>query len=224
MNDNATAHPASEYDANVRKSIPYYDDFHSMTCSVVQSAGIDPLVWVDIGCGTGSMVEKACVAFPSTAFVLADPSTAMLAIASERFEGNKRVRVLPPAYAKEVDIEGYADVVTAIQSLHYQGIDERKASILSCIEMLRAGGIFITFENVRPLTARGTEIGKRNWHSFQKRAGKTEAEAQKHIDRFGVEYFPITVEEHLKLLKEFGFQSVELLWYSYMQAGFYCIK
>jgi tRNA (cmo5U34)-methyltransferase len=37
-------------------------------------------------------------------------------------------------------------------------------------------------------------------------------------------FFPITVEEHLSLLKKMGFNAVELLWYSYMQAGFYCVK
>jgi tRNA (cmo5U34)-methyltransferase len=39
-----------------------------------------------------------------------------------------------------------------------------------------------------------------------------------------LEYFPITVEEHLDLLRNCGFGAVEMFWYSYMQAGFYCIK
>jgi tRNA (cmo5U34)-methyltransferase len=39
-----------------------------------------------------------------------------------------------------------------------------------------------------------------------------------------MEYFPITIEEHLSLLREIGFEVIELLWFSYMQAGFYCQK
>jgi len=42
--------------------------------------------------------------------------------------------------------------------------------------------------------------------------------------RRGVEVFPITIEEHLKLLKECGFTSVNVLWQSYLQAGFWAIK
>jgi tRNA (cmo5U34)-methyltransferase len=70
----------------------------------------------------------------------------------------------------------------------------------------------------------GTEIGLANWRRFQIEQGKSVATAERHIKRFGIEYFPITVGEHLALLKEAGFRTVELLWFSYLQAGFYAIK
>nr|WP_321416969.1 hypothetical protein [uncultured Methanomethylovorans sp.] len=54
--------------------------------------------------------------------------------------------------------------------------------------------------------------------------GKSQEEVDKHIARFDMKYFPIIVEAHLKLLGETGFRTVEILCYSYMQAGFYCIK
>ena len=31
-------------------------------------------------------------------------------------------------------------------------------------------------------------------------------------------------EEHIKLLRECGFRSVDLLWTSYLQAGFWAVK
>lgn len=42
--------------------------------------------------------------------------------------------------------------------------------------------------------------------------------------RRGTEVLPITIEEHLCLLKECGFKSADILWTSYMQAGFFAIK
>ena len=36
--------------------------------------------------------------------------------------------------------------------------------------------------------------------------------------------FPITIEQHLEMLKNAGFKSVNILWVSYMQAGFWAIK
>ena len=45
-----------------------------------------------------------------------------------------------------------------------------------------------------------------------------------HIDRRGVEVFPITIEEHIKMLREAGFRSVDVLWTSYLQAGFWAVK
>jgi len=43
----------------------------------------------------------------------------------------------------------------------------------------------------------------------------------KHLKRFNKAYFPITISEHLDLLKQCGFSVAELFWYSYMQACHY---
>ncbi|MGD0231966.1 MAG: hypothetical protein ABSC19_16690 [Syntrophorhabdales bacterium] len=45
-----------------------------------------------------------------------------------------------------------------------------------------------------------------------------------HRSRFGKSYFPITIAEHLELLRATGFSTVEIFWLSHMQAGFYAIK
>lgn len=54
--------------------------------------------------------------------------------------------------------------------------------------------------------------------------GKTKQEVLKHTDKRGKMVFPLTTAEHLKLLKLCGFSCVELLWLSYMQAGFLAVK
>jgi hypothetical protein len=40
--DNATAHPASEYDQNVRKTIPYRDNLHEAAINLMRSANPIP--------------------------------------------------------------------------------------------------------------------------------------------------------------------------------------
>lgn len=222
--DNATAHPASEYDQNIRKSIPLYDLFHEATINIVTSCNANPSIWVDIGCGTGTFVERAYNLFPATEFLLTDPSAAMLEVAAEKLKGKDRVTILGPIEAAQLSLAKQADVITAIQSLHYCKPKPRKDSITNCYRQLKSGGVFVTFENIKPLTERGIAIGKDNWQRFEVRAGKSVEDARKHIARFGVEYFPLTIEEHLELLRFACFSTVELLWYSYMQAGFYCIK
>lgn len=62
------------------------------------------------------------------------------------------------------------------------------------------------------------------WKRYQMNRGKSERESQNHILRYGKDYFPITIDEHKKVMKESGFEAVELLWCSYMQAGFIGIK
>ena len=94
----------------------------------------------------------------------------------------------------------------------------------ACFDRLRPGGVFVTSENVRPLSRTGLELGLRYWARFQERAGKSPSEVAAQLARLDREYFPITLEEHLRLYREAGFVAVEVLWCSYLQAAFYAVK
>ena len=62
------------------------------------------------------------------------------------------------------------------------------------------------------------------WKRYQMRQGKSQEESENHIERYGKDYFPITLEEHFKLIQNCGFQAVEILWLSNMQVGFWGMK
>jgi len=64
----------------------------------------------------------------------------------------------------------------------------------------------------------------KRWEDYQINQGKTPVEAKAYINRYGNEYFPISVTQHIQLLNEVGFDTVEVLWVSYMQSGFFAIK
>lgn len=225
--DNPTAHNADVYDEKVRNTIPYYDRFHEETIDLVKSLDKKPRLWLDTGCGTGTLVNKALKSFPSTTFILADPSEKMLEEARKKLDkdGKGRVTFLPGAGTRDLTPQtvGEPDVITAIQSHHYYKGEGRSEATKVCFDLLSDGGVYITFENIRPLTKVGLRIGIDRWRRFQINAGR-DAEADRHMARFDVEYHPITAEEHLELLRRTGFKTVEILWYSQMQAGFYAIK
>jgi tRNA (cmo5U34)-methyltransferase len=214
------------YDEEIRNILPYYDSFHQETINLIKAIDAKPAIWLDTGCGTGMFVERALKHFPETKFVLADPSAGMLEEARKKLSGSDRVTFLKPDSTQDLsrEIIGSPDVITAIQSHHYLSKEDRIKVTEVCYDLLNPGGIYVTFENIRPLTEIGIEIGKRNWKSFQLSKGRDRETVENHIRRFDIMFFPITVEEHISLLKRIGFDSVELLWYSCMQAGFYCVK
>ena len=222
--DNITAHASADYDAEIRKTIPHYDALHRETIGLVAAYDPQPGVWVDTGGGTGAFVEEAQRRFPATRFYLADPAAAMLARARGRLAGLQRVTIMDPVDSQHLIVAEPVDVVTAIQAHHYLNPDERTAATRNCRRLLRQGGLFVTFENIRPATPEGTEIARRIWADFQLGQGRSSDAVRGHLARFGVDYFPLTVEEHLRMLRDCGFRVVELLWYSVMQAGFYCVK
>ena len=225
---NTTPHLPEDYDVQVSNTIPYYSSFHQETINLIKSLPSRPKVWLDTGCGTGSLVKKAILEFPDTRFILLDPSESMLQQALEKLSVfmPERVESLKPCPTQKLScmLKEKADVITAIQCHHYLCSEDRIKATKVCYDILDDDGIYITFENIRPLTKKGILIGKQYWANFQLSMGKSQEEVDKHLARFGIEYFPITIEDHLKLLRETGFKNVELFWCSYMQAGFYGIK
>lgn len=138
---------AEEYDAKIRQTLPFYEEFYQQVVGILEVWGREELSWLDIGCGTGKMYEAAEKRTSVREFVFTDISEGMLAVARERFQAGKN-RFERMSVLELEDIEKY-DVV---------------------------------------------------------------------------DYFPLTVGTHFELMRECGFQGVELIWMSYMQAGFMGIK
>jgi tRNA (cmo5U34)-methyltransferase len=223
ISDNTTPHRSSNYDRDVRQTIPFYETMNRQVIDLVKSARPDVVCWLDTGCGTGYLAEIALPVFPRTRFILADPSEAMLQQARERLQST-RLEFLPPVKSQDLDVDVAVQVITAIQSHHYLQASERQRAVQSCYRILEPGGLFITFENVAPYTDQGLEICLKRWKRFQIAQGRAPSTVENHLKRFNTAYFPIPVGAHLALLKTAGFQVVELLWFAQMQAGFYAIK
>ncbi|MCR1899427.1 class I SAM-dependent methyltransferase [Irregularibacter muris] len=226
MRDNKTSQKAKDYDKNVIKTHELYSLFHEETFKVVKAINPAPKSWLDAGGGTGEIINRAKNIFPHAEFTLADPSSAMLDVAQEKFKEDVGLKIqyiekgteelsLPPSSF---------DVITSILSHHYFNEEDRKQATLNCFDMLKLGGVYITFETILPRTKRGIDIGLDRWYHDQINNGKSVEKAEKHISRFGKELFPISIQSHINLLEEVGFDTVELFWLSGMQAGFYGIK
>jgi tRNA (cmo5U34)-methyltransferase len=228
MSDNSTPYISKDYDLQVADTLPYYQSFHQETINLIKSMDLEPKTWLDTGCGTGTLVEKAVKIFPDTKFILCDPSGGMLNEAQKKLSATSPEKLLflkPLATQKfPPGLCANPDVITAIQSHHYLSTEEREEAVQACNSLLKDNGIFITFENILPLTDEGVEIGKTYWMNYQLSKGRDSETIKAHLERFDQDYFPITVIDHLKLLRKTGFRMVELFWFSYMQAGFYCIK
>lgn len=226
MSDNKSAFHSSEYDKNIRQTIPYYHDFYEQIIDLVKAHNkmfnLTALKWLDVGCGTGNMAALAYEYTAIAQFVFCDCSAEMLETARQRFPFSNAefsvcdVRNLP--YANEFD------VVTAIQVNHYLQKEERKTAIKKCWESLKTNGLFITFENFAPFSESGKHIYLDKWRTYQLEQGRSSTECEKHIRRYGKEYFPISVTEHLELMQNCGFRVVEILWLSNMQVGIWGIK
>jgi len=228
MSDNSTPHKATEYDEEIRRTVPFYHLFHTETIDLLRTILPGVSVWLDTGCGTGYLAEQALPLLPEVRFLLADPSLAMLDQARERLARfpSADIRFLGAVATEDLvgTVPETPQVISAIQSHHYGAEEARKRATAVCYQLLEPGGLYVTFENIRPDTERGISISLDRWVRFQRGAGRSPEAAEEHRSRFNRNYFPITVAEHLQLLRATGFTVVEIFWLSQMQAGFYAIK
>jgi tRNA (cmo5U34)-methyltransferase len=224
MRDNTTSQPAGEYDAGISKTMPHYELFHENTIGLIEVVRPNPARWLDTGCGTGTLASKAMERFAQTRFVLADPSPAMLDLAKAKMAGCECEFHL--GSTEELGLTAASlEVVTAILSHHYYPSPEGKLlAVENCFRMLKTSGIYVTFESFLPASEPGVEIALKCWRSAQLARGKKEADVEKYLKRFGVEFFPMPLDAHVRMLRETGFSVVEVFWLSGMQAGIYAIK
>ena len=141
MDDNTSAFCASEYDKEIRKVLPYYEDFYKQVVDIAKIQFDRPVTWLDIGCGTGKMADAAFKAVNIDKFVFCDNSERMLEIARNRFKNTRTQFILSSFLDLQLTIP--FDVITAIQVFHYFQKEDRIKAIKKCYDNLSSNGIFI---------------------------------------------------------------------------------
>ncbi|MBO4637074.1 MAG: methyltransferase domain-containing protein [Clostridiales bacterium] len=222
MNDNRSAYNSDIYDEKIVSTLPYYREYHNQIIDLIRAMCISDIKWLDTGCGTGTLAKKVLESRSDVSFTLCDPSEQMLQEAKKKLKGRDIEYIAQPSQSLSFSSE--FDVVTAVQCHHYLKPEARRVAVENCYRALKDNGVFITFENIKMTSAVSDSYALKRWENFlSDHLGSQEA-VDHHINRRGVEVFPITVEEHLKLLRSTGFRSADVLWTSYLQAGFWAVK
>ena len=224
QSDNTTPMTAKEYDLKIEKTIPFYSEYYRQTIDLVQSLPITEGKWLDAGCGTGEFVSIALRTFHGFEFVLYDPSGAMVEEAKKKLQESPRVKNILLCGSHEMTFKNAFDIITATQCHHYMQYEDRLKATQRCYDALNNDGVFIFFENFAPNCEYTRKTALDRWGRYQKVHGKSDEEVADHIRRYGKNYFPVTLDEHYKLLRDTGYRCMEIFWLSYMQVGIYAVK
>ncbi len=218
MSNRKAAFSAESYDRDILNTIPYYDEVYNQIADVVSVTFLNKAVsWLDIGCGTGKMAKVVLEQCNVDKMICTDHSSAMLEAARQKISSSYVEFLRLPM--KEINYDSQFDVITAILVNHYLAYEERMIAVRNCYNSLREKGIYITFENFAPCDETMKKLYLKRWEKYQCNKGKSMKECKKHLSRYNTEYFPITIQEQIRILKECGFMSVEIFLCSYMQVG-----
>lgn len=211
-----------KYDKNIVATLPYYEEYFKQIIEIVQTAFHIPIVWLDIGCGTGKMADMAIRNLQVENMICCDNSPQMLKIAKERVRSSNID--FRESLIQNLLYDSDFDVITAILITHYLEYEERIVSIKNCYNALKKNGLFFTVENFAPSNDIFKRLYLERWKNYQYENGKSKEECQSHVLRYNTEYFPVTIMEQIHVLQECGFKNVEIFWCSYMQVGILGIK
>lgn len=223
MSDNSTAHSASDYEREVRVTVPHHAMILDQAIETAFALIPNPTRWLDTGCGPGRLASLARKLDPETRFVLADPSPAMLDLARQHNPGLPAEAFVDAGSDALPELAPF-EVITAVQCHHYYAEPEgRERALRRCRALLAPGGALVIFENVRAETELGHALQRRRWAAWQRAQGRDQATVEMQVGREGTKFFPIKVSEHLALLARLDFAAVELIYRAYGQAGFLAI-
>ena len=134
MKDNKSAYNSSIYDEHITNVLPYYKEYHNQALDVVRAMGINPPVWLDTGCGTGTLAMRILETYPEANLTLCDPSEKMLDTAKIKLSGND-IRFFNLS-SEQLPFDNEFDVVTAIQCHHYLSAGGRENAVRACYKTL----------------------------------------------------------------------------------------
>lgn len=114
---------------------------HEAVLNAVSITGASPRDVLDVGCGTGRLVEAAAERWGGARFSGIDVSEAMIAEARRKHEGETRF-AFRQGDASALPLEsGSFDVAFCTMSFHHWG--DQAAGIREVARVLRAGGLFV---------------------------------------------------------------------------------
>lgn len=209
---------AAVYDSNRRNLIPNFDEFYRVGVDALACNKPDPRV-LDIGAGTGLSTLYLLQRFPQARVTLLDFSQEMLAVAQERFANNPNISFITGDYRSH-PLEGPFDVVISGLSIHHLSFEEKQELTKRIFGLLVPTGEFFNADMVKGQSEALEQEMNRREEKFLRQA-LTEEEVQRFFQGSQYMDIPITLAEHLTLLREAGFKVVDCIYRYWIYGVFY---
>lgn len=225
-----TAPAATDYDNAAPEIHPCYTDVQD---ALVGSLPLDPdkpARIVDLGGGSGRLLERLLPLFPAARATLVDPSEAFLGLAARRLAPyTQRVSfVRCRAQDPWADRVGRADAIVSTSALHHLDGREKSDVFAACRAALAPGGVFLNGDEFRPPSDAAYRALLEDWaeHMESRLAIGTipgsfrpivQRWRERNLDGFGGprqsgDDCHETIEEQAARLYGAGFAGVETVW------------
>lgn len=146
---------AETYDRMCRLLVPKYDFLQDEVLDLLPIAPDQEAVFVDLGAGSGILLEKVLARWPRAKCYWVDYSQDFFQVAREKlacFDGRAEYILSPIEADWESQIGGQVDAILSMSAIHHLEETEKKTLYRRCWETLRPGGWFFNIDEMKTIS------------------------------------------------------------------------
>lgn len=210
---------AAVYGSQIQKYFPDYNYVHDLILEVVRPYIISETLILDLGGGTGRVAKLLLDAYPDCHIVIQDISANMLSEVPNKLKDHtgRFECVEGDFFAESFDL-GHKkfDCVVSIHAIHHgRNSDDYRNLYQKIFTWLKPGGCFACLDNVAGDTLELATLNYTNWAETLKSAFDTE-NIRRIVETTIREDSPISLREHMEILKDCGFNQTDVVWKKYI--------
>ncbi|MBN1563329.1 MAG: class I SAM-dependent methyltransferase [Anaerolineae bacterium] len=195
----------------------YLPDYASALALVIEAlcaALPDEPTILDLGAGTGNLARRVLGAIPNSYVTLIDFSLNMLSEAPDvlaDFKGRYNT-ICEDFFAFDMPPATFDGIVSSFAIHHARGRAEYGRLYQRIRSWLKPGMVFACCDVVAGSNQQWTAMNEAGWQQHLRAAEFDDATIAHIFANYRVEDTPISLPEHLTLLREAGFAHVDVLW------------
>lgn len=198
----------------ISRSIPAYSHLRSTILRLIKSDEQRNKVILDIGCSNGIELQELYSICPEdTHFVGYDNAESFLEECSEKFSSHSRIKIEHLDLEEEFKLPKSTNILS-IFTLQFVSVSKRTRILHEFYESLSNGGTLLLAEKIKGDSPVSDSLLIGAYHQYKHEMGYSieQIEAkQKSLENVLV---PLTAIENQTLLRDVGFDSVDVVWAS----------
>jgi len=208
------------YDAEILQIVPLYPQlFEELLESCEFPAGSlnkkDPLIILELGCGTGNLSLLLSQVYPNAHLTVVDASAEMVALAEAKISQPQKVSPVVSDFRSLAIPPNSVDLVISSLALHHLPDEDKPGFYQQILGWLKPGGLFRCADQaILNPRAEGLDYQLQRWEAKALANGADPAVLAHWKTHLLTQDHYATVPEYLNWLSEAGFTDVDCYWRS----------
>jgi len=217
---------AENFDSHVRQSVPLYDEIQRMVVEIAEYFVRENDLIIDLGISTGTTIKniKDNITRKLVKSVGIDESQQMLDIAKTRLDDTKLVLHNLNDGLPAIPYDDESSLGILLFTLQFIKLEQRQTLLRQLYQKTRKGGAVILVEKVLGNDAHFNEMMIDLYHDMKIRNGLQMSDNQLKSKSLRGIMSPITFEDNERLLRQAGFERIDIFFKWYNFVGFIATK